>query len=474
MNDVLKKLLSYDAKKRQLFLLMLKQQGVDISELILPQERADGVFPVSFGQQRLWFLDQVEEEKAAYNEAFAITLDGELDVALLKQSFDVLCERHESLRTTFRMENGEVQQVIGEAQTVAFTLHDMRIYPDVLRQLEVDHLLHAERQTPFDLAAGPLWRVCLLQVGEQQHVLSLVLHHIICDATSNTVLYEELFTVYAALQSGRAWELPSVDLQYADYAVWQRNWLTGTIYQNQLAYWKKELSGAPSLLELPTDRPRPPVQSFRGSSWTMRLPKRLTADLHALGEREKSTMFTVLLAGFHVLLHRHSGQNDIVVGTPIGGRNRSEIERTIGFFANTQVMRAQIAEGDRFLDLLRLVKEKTLAAHEHQEFPFEKLVEELNPERDLSYSPLFQVMFTYLQVQNSESWRLPKLVAEMKKVDTGFVKFDLTFNLLEGSHGLQLHVEYNADLFAERTIERMAGHFQTLLEAIVTDPSGEV
>jgi amino acid adenylation domain-containing protein len=432
------------------------------------------VFPLSFSQQRLWFLDQYYEEgSSVYNIPSAIRLRGALDVSALERSLQEIVNRHEALRTTFSVLEGEAVQVIAPALKLSLPVVDLSETPEAEREEEAQRLAKEESRRRFDLSQGPLVRIRLLQLGKEDHVLLMTLHHIVSDAWSIGVMHHELSVLYQAFSNSKPSPLPDLPIQYADYAVWQREWLKGEELERQLSYWKKQLEGIPAVLDLPTDRPRSPVQSHRGGRQSFGLSKDLTEQLKAISRKEGVTLFMTLLATFQTLLHRYSGQEDIVVGSPIAGRNRSEIEGIIGFFVNTLALRSNLSDNPTFTQLLARVKEVALGAYAHQELPFEKLVEELHPERDLSYSPLFQVMFV-LQNTSGTALKLGRIAVSSMRVGGGTAKFDLSLSMSEAPDGLKATLEYNTDLFDVATITRMVGHLQVLLDGIVADPEQRI
>ena len=427
------------------------------------------VFPISFAQQRLWFLDQMEPESSFYNIPTAVRLTGPLNTGALKQSLNEIVRRHESLRTTFETVNGEPAQVVVPALNLSLPLIDLSELPESQREAESRHLVIEEGQRLFNLAHGPLVRATLLRLRDEEHVLLLTMHHIISDDWTIGVFFQELTALYEAYSAGEPSPLPELPIQYADYAIWQREWLSGERLEQQLSYWKKQLSGSLPVLELPTDRPRPARQTFRGASQSLVLPKRLTEELKTLSQRERVTLFMTLLAAFQTLLSRHTGQEDILVGSPIANRNSVETEALIGFFLNTLVLRTDLSGDPTFRELLGRVREVALGAYAHQDLPFEKLVEELQPERSLSHTPLFQVLFV-LRNTPRPAMKLEGLTLSLLESDIGAAKFDLNLFMVEEAEGLKGSLEYNTDLFDASTIKRMLGHFQVLLEGIVADP----
>ena len=435
---------------------------------------------LSFAQTRLWVIDQIRPGGAEYNVFLALRLEGALDVAVLERGLTEIVRRHEALRTVFRLSPGArggaegLVQIIRPAPPMPLPFVDLSVspwaeLPAADREAEARRRGQAEALRPFDLAEGPLVRTELLRLAQEEHVLLLNLHHIICDGWSLGVLVQELTALYQAFSEGRPSPLPDPSLQYADFAVWQRRWLEGEVLAAQLGYWKKQLGSGVPALELPTDRPRPPVQSYRGAAHRFALSPALSAALDELGRRQGATLFMTLLAAFLTLLHRYGGQRDVAVGTPIAGRTRVELEGLVGFFVNTLVLRTDLGGQPSFRELLGRVREVTLGAYAHQDLPFERLVEELQPARDLARSPLFQVMFV-LQNAPMPSFETERLRMAPLEWEGGIAKFDLTLSMQETPHGLRGVLEYNTDLFEAATVERMAGHFRRLLEGVVEDP----
>lgn len=436
---------------------------------IVPVPR-DGELPLSFAQQRLWFLGQLEPGSCVYNFPAAVRLKGPLNVVALEQSLNEIVKRHEALRTTFSIVDGRPVQVIAPLLTLTLPIVDLRELPETEREIEVQRLARSEARRPFDLAEGPLVRATVLRLGENEHVGLLIMHHIVSDGWSTGILIREMALLYQAFCSGRPTPLPELPVQYADFAHWQRQWLEGKVLETQLGYWKQQLLGAPPLLKLPTDRPRPAIQTFRGASQSLLLPKAVGEGLKALGRQEGVTLFMTLLAAFQTLLHKYTNQDDILVGTPIANRNRLEIEGLIGFFVNTLVLRTDLSDNPGFRTLLRRVREVCLGAYAHQDLPFERLVEELHLARDLSRNPLFQVMFV-LQNAPVQAVELPGLSLRPVEVDTGTTHFDLTLHIADTEQGLAATLAYNTDLFEAVTITRMLGHLRNLLEAVAATPA---
>ncbi len=432
-----------------------------------------GPLPLSFAQQRLWFLEQLEPGRATYNMPASLRLRGALDVAALEGALTEVVRRHETLRTVFRTLDGEPVQVVAEAAPVRIPVEELRGVPDALREAEASRRASAEAQRPFDLASEPPLRALLLRLDEEEWGMVLTLHHIASDGWSVGVLVREVSALYAALREGREARLPEPPVQYADYAVWQRSWLSGGTLERQLGWWRERLAGAPPLLEIPTDRPRPLVQSERGDRRAFRLPPGTAAALRAVSRQEGTTLFMTLLAAWQLLLGRYAGEEDVVVGTPIAGRTRLETEGLIGFFVNTLVLRADLGGDPTFSALLARVREATLGAYQHQEIPFEKLVEELQPERSLSYTPLFQAMFI-LQNVPVEELSLGEVRAEPLLAAGDSVKFDLTLGFEERGEEMRGGISFRAELFDPATVERMQAHFSALLAAAAADPGRRI
>ncbi|HEX9944888.1 MAG TPA: amino acid adenylation domain-containing protein, partial [Thermoanaerobaculia bacterium] len=429
--------------------------------------------PLSFAQERLWFLDQLEPGNPAYNISAALRLRGSLDVAALARSFAEIVRRHEALRTTFPEIAGAPRQVVAPAAGPLLPVIDLGGLPAAALAAEAFRLAGQEALRPFDLARGPLLRTSLLRRGEEEWTALLGVHHIVSDGWSLGVLVRELSALYAAFRRGDLSPLPELPVQYADYAVWQRQWLQGEALEVQLAWWREELAGAPTLLELPADRPRPPVQTYRGGTAGVLLDRPLAGALADLARREGTTLFMVLLAGLQALLSRYSGEEDLLVGTPIAGRTRAEVEGLIGLFLNTLVLRGRLGGAPSFRALLARVRAAALGSYAHQELPFERLVDELGVERSLSHSPLFQVLLV-LQNAPVEPLELPGLHLAPEDVPSATAKFDLSVTLSEAGGRIAGVLEYAADLFDAATARRMVNHYRTLLEAAATDPDGRV
>ncbi|RKG94450.1 amino acid adenylation domain-containing protein, partial [Corallococcus carmarthensis] len=439
----------------------------------LTRTRTEGPLPLSFAQQRLWFLDQLTPDDSSYNLPVALRLIGRLDVEALRRAFEALVARHEALRTTFFEEEGQPFQRIHAPAEWALPVEDLSSLEESARDAETLRLATREARQPFHLVHGPLLRTALLKLAEEAHVLLVTMHHIVSDGWSMGVLIRELASLYESFSGGRAPSLPPLPVRYADFALWQRQWLQGETLDAQLGYWKRQLAGAPSALELPTDRPRPADKSLRGATLPVHFASELTDSLRSLAQSEGATPFMLLLSAFQLLLSRYSGQDDVSVGSPIAGRTHTEAEGLIGFFVNTLVLRAQVNPLATFRELLAQVKATTLGAYEHQHVPFEKLVEVLQPSRDLSRSPLFQVMLV-LQNAPAEALRVPGMAFQPIPLEGNSSRFDLSLTLFEVPQGLTGFLEYSTDLFDASTVQRLMGHFGVLLASLAAQPDARV
>jgi len=467
MSDLSKYVADLSPERLALFELLLKEKKHhDTTNNVIPRRPADETkLPLSFGQQRLWFLDQWEQGNPAYNLLQALRLKGKLDVTLLEQCLNQIIQRHEVLRTTFVSQNGQVRQQIVSSQPLLLEVLDIQAQTD--QKIVIQNEAVKAARMPFDLACGPLIKAQLLKLADNDHVLLLTMHHIVSDGWSNGVLLQEIGTLYLA--SGQVEKLPELTIQYADFAIWQQNWMRGKTLENHLNYWQEQLADAPPILDLPLDYPRPSVMTFNGARHYFSLSPELTRALKNLGQQEGASLFMTLLAAFNVLLYRYTGQEDILVGSPIANRNRAEIEGLIGFFVNTLVLRTNTSGSLTFRQLLQQVRQTTLAAYEHQDLPFEKLVEDMQLARDMSHSPLFQVVFV-LQSTPLPVISSPDVTLTPLEIDSRTAQFDLMLELYESEGGIRGSFQYNTDLFRPDTIARMETHWQTLLSAIVTNP----
>ncbi|HEV2735391.1 MAG TPA: amino acid adenylation domain-containing protein, partial [Longimicrobiaceae bacterium] len=431
----------------------------------------EGDHPLSFAQERLWVLDALETGSAAYDKLLAFRMRGRLDVRAMRSALSSLVTRHESLRTVFPATGTRPVQRVLPAGDVALPAADLAALPEAEREAAVSRHARDEAGRGWVLAREPLFRALLLRCAADEHVLLLSTHHIVTDGWSLGVLFRDLGALYAAAAAGEAPRLPPLPVRYADYALWQRSGLAGEALERPLAYWRARLAGAPALLELPADRPRPSVRAGRGRTLRWEVPGGTAAGLRALGRREGATLFMTLLAAWQLLLARYSGQEDVVVGTPVAGRTRPELEELVGFFVNTLALRGDLSDSGRtgFRGLLARTREEVLGAYAHQDLPFEKVVEALRVERSLAYHPLFQVMLV-LQNTPGEELRLPGLTLRAFEVETGTAKFDLLLEATERGGGLACALEYDSALFDAATAERMAAHLGVLLESVAAGP----
>ena len=450
----------------------IEELAGDHRTLALPElvgRSNDERLPLSFAQERMWFLEQLGLSGTAYTIPMTLRLVGVLDEGALERSCAELVRRHESLRTRFESADGLGMQIIDEAGGFELERVDLAGTSDSAQEEQVQRRVSEAIGERFDLAKGPLFRVLLIKLGDRKHVLLVRFHHIISDGWSMSVLVRELEALYGAYVAGRPSPLPELDVQYADYALWQREWLSGEVLDKQLSYWKQNLAGAPAALELPTDRPRPAMPSFAGSSHRLRLSAELTSGLRELCRREGATLFMVLMAAYQLVLSRWSGQKDIVVGSPIAGRTHRQLEGMIGFFINTLVFRSEVSSEISFREFLGRVKEGALSAYTHQDLPFERLVQELQPQRDLSRQPIFQTMFAFQNIPSLD-FELSGIAIERMELGHATSKFDLSLAMYEESDGLHTAFEYATELFDEATVARLAGHYRQVLEQIVERP----
>ena len=433
----------------------------------------DQELPLSYAQQRLWVLDQIEPNNPLYNIARALRIVGPLNVEALEKSLNEIIRRHESQRTTFSVSDAKPIQVIARALIIHLPVRDLTSLSDARGEIEASRIAGEEAQTPFDLAQGPLVRATLLKVAANEHVLLLTMHHIVSDAWSAGVFLQELSELYEAFSAGKPSPLPELAIQYADYSAWQRQWFQGEVLDKQLAYWREQLRGAPPVIQLPADRPRPSVQSFQGAYESVSLPENLLEPLKKLGQEEGVTLFMTLLAGFQALLSRHSGQEQIVIGTDLANRGSIETEKLIGFFINLLPLRTNLSGNPPFRELLGRVREVALGAYAHQDMPFDKLVEELQPDRSLSHNPLVQALFVMQNIPRPKR-ELAGLTLSAFEIPITRSKFDLAVFMVENDGRLIGNWLYSTDLFDRATILRMAGHFAALLQSAVAQPDSRL
>jgi hypothetical protein len=473
MSDLSQRIAELSPEKLKLLVQRLnnKQGEILLRSQIVPQSRELNSFPLSFAQQRLWFIDQLQPGNSAYNISVPMRLGGWLNVAALEQSFKEVVKRHEVLRTTFTVVDGQPLQVIAPSLSFTLPVVDLQKLPQNQREAEVLRLASEEAQQPFDLAQGPLLRATLLQLAAAEYALLLTMHHIIVDGWAIGVLIREIADLYKAFSVGKPSPLSELSIQYVDFAVWQQQWLQGQL-ETQLAYWQQQLGSIP-VVELPSDFPRSTTQTFSGAREALVLPKTLCDRLKTLNQRQGITLFMVLLAAFGVLLNWYTDREDIVVGTDIANRNQAETKALIGFFANQLVLRTNLSKNPTFLELLERVREMTLEAYAHQDLPFDKLVDALNPKRELNRTPLFQVKLV-LENTQTPSLELPGLTISSLKIENKTVQFDLLLELNETEQGLFGIWEYSTDLFERDSIVRLSKNFATLLAEVATHPEAKL
>ncbi|MER7351377.1 condensation domain-containing protein, partial [Streptomyces aurantiacus] len=469
--DLIRKIKSLPANKQRALIAMLKKQGVDLSvlEAIGPRPRSgSGPDRLSYAQQRLWFLAQLDGTSAYYNIPMAMRLRGPLDRPALLRALDEIVQRHEALRTRFVERDGVPYQEIGDGRD--FTVSE----EELTEPAALESICEREAVAPFDLAHDSLIRVRLLRQSEQEHVLLVTMHHSVSDGWSLGVFFREMVTLYEAFHAGEPSPLAPLPIQYADYAHWQRQWLVDEVQDRQLDYWTQRLDGVDARLSLPADRPRPAIKTYQGAHERFQLPEELLRKLKALADEHDVTLYMTLLSVYALLLHRYSDQTDIAVGTPVANRQRIESEGLIGFFANTLVMRADLSGDPAFTDLLGRVKDVALQAFSHQDVPFEAVVDALQLERSLSRSPLFQVAFVLQEAHTEREVRLGDLDVSLVEFDFDITKFDATLDLRETPDGLIGAFEYNTSLFDRATVQRFIRHYTALLHAVVAAPDERI
>jgi hypothetical protein len=458
------------ARKRKLFEYLLEEEeGIDLSKTkIIPAAEPEAV-PLSFAQQRLWFLDQLEPGSPTYNIPGAFRILGPLNVAALRQSIHEVVRRHEALRTTFAVTSGRLVQVISSVAAVAPSLIDPSDSPHIQREAAIQRFITEEAGRGFDLQHGPLLRVGLIRLAADEYVLTVTMHHIVSDGWSLGVFIREIRSLYEAFASGGPSPLPNLPIQYKDFSIWQTKYLAGDVLESRQAYWRQQLGGELPLLSLPSDHPRPAVQSVRGDTVSRMLSRKLSQALRTLSGDNAATSFMTLLSAFKVLIYRYSGQRDLIVGTPVANRNRTEVERLIGLFVNTLALRADLSGDPAFLSLLDRIKEVVLGAYANQDMPFDLLVDTLHQDRDMSHMPLFQAMFSLNDP--AQHLYMAGLTLDSMPIGSKTAKFDLTLFMEETDSGLSASLEYNSDLFEAATVERMLGHFEILLWGIAEHPA---
>jgi Condensation domain len=461
------------SKRHALLLRLLKKEGVNVAgSRIISRRRNREAFPLSYAQQRLWFLNQLEPDSSFYNVPAAVRLTGPLNVPALEGALGEIVRRHEVLRTTFPTIDGQPFQVISPSGSFSLSVINLMELPEAERETCARKIASLEAKRPFNLNFGPLLRSCILRLSEEEHILHLNVHHIVFDGKSIGIFFRELEVLYAAFSRGDPSPLAELPVQYADYAAWQREWLQGAMLEKQIAYWKQQLARAPAL-ELPTDHPRPQVQSYHGAMKTFSLPAELSEAIRAFSRREKATLFMTLLASWMALLFFYSEQDDLVVGTDIASRNRVELEELIGFFGNQLVLRADLSGNPSFRQLLERVRVTTLGAYAHQDLPFEQLVKELKPKREPGRSPLFQIKFM-LENEPAQPLALEGLQQKPVGAEIAAAKFDLLLTMISMKHTLAGSLEYSTDIFEGTRITRMLEEFKLLLGSIVKEPEANL
>ena len=474
MGDVSKRLAELSPEKRALLMKKLQEKSQqEAKKHAITKRENQNEYPMSFAQERMWFLYQWDPSSPSYNMPAAVRFQGKLNLDVLKQSLNEIVRRHEVLRAAFVTEDERPKQIILTELTLDIPLLDLSQLSKDEQEAQVTQLATDDAQKPFDISKPPLLRASLVRLNPEEHIVLFTMHHIISDGWSIGVLIKEFVTLYHAFSAGKPSPLDEISIQYPDFAVWQKSWLQGELLENQIAYWKKQLVDSPPILDLPTDRPRPPYQTYRGAHQAFSLPKQVLDALKALSKEMSVTLFTTLLAAFKVLLHRYSRQEDISIGTPVANRNRAEIEDLIGFFVNSLVMRSDLSGNPSFRELVKRVNDVAMEAYSHQDVPFEMLVNKLHPERDMSHTPFFQVMFA-LQEAQQEALQTPELKISLIETESGTAKFDIIMFAEERKDGLRIAIEYNIDLFNDDTIRRMAGHFENLLNGVVKNPDQSI
>jgi hypothetical protein len=466
-SDLDKRIAELSPQKRVLLALRLQQKQERLTQTI-PRRKEEGHLELSYNQEGLWFLDQLEPDSPRFCLSGTLRLQGTLNVKALEQAINEIIRRHEALRTTFTTIGEEPVQVIAPVLTLDLTRTDLRAFPESERESQATQLVAEEAMRSFDLTRGPLIRVKLLSLADEEHLLLLTTHHIISDGQSLVILVNELAAHYETFLNDAQPAMPDLPIQYADFAQWQRRWLDGQVLETQLDYWKGQLRGKLPMLELPLDRPRPRVQTYWSADQTLFLPNSLFGPLKALAKDAGATVFMAVLAVFFGLLHRFTGQDDIIVGSPIAGRRWTETESVIGYFVNMLALRVKFSAQMSFAELLQQVREVVLGAYAHQDLPFGKLVAALQPERSLNRTPLFQVVF--ILIDSLQTIETNGLKFNPLQIDKQTVKYDIIIFIEQNEEGLKVLLMYNTDLFDHSTISRLLASFQTLLEGMVVHP----
>ena len=469
MSEYRKRIAKLSPAKLNLLSQRLNKSSAERRLAIQPRSKVLTNLPLSFAQQRLWFLDQLEPGNPFYNIHAAVRLRGPIQASVIERCLNEIVVRHEILRASIHTIAGQPAQVIAPSLIVPLPITDLSVYSESQRESMIRTLAIDEACKPFDLSQGPLFRMRLLYLGENDHVFVLVMHHIISDGWSVGVFISELMRLYQDVLTGNAPSLPELKIQYVDFALWQRQWLRGEVLEKQLAYWKRQLAGSPPLIELPSTRPRPAVQTFKGLRRSFQFPPSITEPLKSLGIEEGATLFMTLLAALKTLIYRYTWQEDMVIGTGVANRTRTQTEGLIGLFVNLLVLRTDMSGNPTFRELLRRVKEVTLTAYAHQDLPFETLVDKLQYPRTLKHTPLFQLVFL-LQNAPISAPELPGLTFDLLEIDRKTAHFDLGVFMEDRNQSLAGIVEYNTDIFEDETITGLIEHFETLLNGIAANP----
>ena len=473
MADVTTLMSNLSAEKRALLeKRLMEKRAAAAKQQLIPRRTSAGPCPLSFAQELMWLLDHLIDT-SAYHVPRALRMKGPLNLEALEYALNKIVDRHEVLRTTYREVDGHPMQFLSSTAKVRLDVLDLSKMPGQEREAEANRILVEEGKRKFDFVHDLMLRTIVMKMDENEHILLLVSHHIASDGQSKAVLFRELKTFYLAACEGKTAEVPRLPIQYSDFAVWQRGWMAGDLLNQHLTFWKNTLAGAPMLLELPTDNPRPAFQSFEGARQFLRCPDGMLENFKALCRKEGATMFMAMLAAFGTLLWRWSGQEDMLIGTPVSGRSRTELEPLIGYFSNSVVLRMNMGGNPTFREFLKHTKEVALAAYSHQHLPFEKLVTEMQPQRDLSYSPLYQVMFSVGEHKDL-GIELPGMKITPIIIDRGVAKFDMTLGMTELKQDLMCNIEYCSALFEPGTMQRLANQFQNILQGIVEDPDRRI
>jgi hypothetical protein len=477
MKGLSERISALSPQQRALFEARLKEKGLEAEPALeapqpepIPKRMQHDHCPLSYDQERLWMMDQIEPGNPAYNIYTASRLVGPLDLRTMDRAVNEIVRRHEILRARFAVRDGRPVMVITPALSLKLQVDDLRALPLAVRDEEAVRRVNDLVGRPFDLAKGPLLRVGLMRLAEQEHVIHVTMHHTITDRWSAAIVEHELAVIYAAFSSGRPSPLPDAPVQFPDFAAWQREWLQGGVLETQLRYWKRQLSDAPMVLDLPTDYPRPSRLTFRGARERLLISRSLLDQLKALSQREGATMFMTLLAVYYLLLYVWTGQQDILVGLTVSNRERPETVGMLGYLLNMVVVRAKASESMAFKELLAAVREAALGAFAHQDLPLSRLIEELKPEPDTSRHPIFQVSYIYLDFPETSEMNHSGITAIPLELDNGASRFDFTLAMTETRDGLITFFEYNTDLFESDTIRRKLMLFERLMKVIAHNP----